>query len=340
MQALHLLEPGQVEVIDLPMPTPDAGEVVVRVECALTCGTDVKAYRRGHPFIPMPGPFGHQYSGTISAVGAGVDAFESGQAIWGVHSAPCFDCPACGRGCHSLCTRLREHMVIGAFAQYLRIPRQVVEQSLLARPTSLSSLTAAFLEPVSCIVHAMSMVDWTRTERVLVLGLGSMGLLFTQLLRTMTQCAVVAVGRQEVRLNLARSYGLEGVVAAGPDGEFDRSVANEYDCVVECTGVESGWRSALDAVCPGGHVLFFGGLPKGTMFSVDSYQLHYGETHLHGAFHFGPNDVRKAAEIIAAGALRLDEMISDTLPLSCVQHGLKEMGAGRAIKFAVDPWSE
>ncbi|MFQ5937818.1 MAG: zinc-binding dehydrogenase, partial [Acidiferrobacterales bacterium] len=178
MQAAYLIEPEKVEIREVPDPVPQPGEIILRVERALTCGTDLKAYRRGHPLIPMPGPFGHQYAGTVAAVGEGVRGYEPGMPVWGVHSAPCGTCRHCVRRQYSLCPVLQEDMAFGAFAQYLRLPRRVVEQNLLPRPPAMSAQQAAFLEPVSCVIHGLERVDWRGIERVLVLGLGSMGLLF------------------------------------------------------------------------------------------------------------------------------------------------------------------
>ncbi|MFQ5545682.1 MAG: alcohol dehydrogenase catalytic domain-containing protein, partial [Acidiferrobacterales bacterium] len=151
MKAAYLVEPRKIEIRDVPEPPLQAGEVMIRVECALTCGTDLKAYRRGHPFIPMPGPFGHQYAGLVHALGKGVRGFEPGTPVWGVHSAPCGRCRDCAKARFSLCPRLQEDMAFGAFAQFLRLPARVVEHNLLTRPEGMPAQRAAFLEPVSCV---------------------------------------------------------------------------------------------------------------------------------------------------------------------------------------------
>lgn len=341
MRAAYLVQPGEIELRDVPTPKPGQGEVLLRVDCALTCGTDLKAYRRGHHLIAMPGRFGHQYGGRIAEVGKGVRGFEVGQAVMGVNSAPCRRCPSCHKRRYSLCVRLREEIQFGAFAQYFVLPREIVEQNLLPRPAGMSDERAAFLEPLSCVVHGLRAIHWRGVDRVLLLGLGSMGLLFAQLIRHYSGASVVGVGRSEHRLNLARSYGLEQVfdVDAGPPWE---QLAGEdgFDCVIECTGQPEGWRTALARVNPGGQVELFGGLPRGTVFEADTYRLHYEELHLLGSFHFGPPDVRAAAEFLADDTLRVDELITDRLPLGRLAEALDRMAAGKGIKYAMDPWSE
>src|SRR5438105_251450 len=123
-----LMAPGEVAVREVPLDRPGPGEVLVRIERALVGGTDRKAYARGHPQIPMPGPFGHRYAGTVAALGAGAPPFEVGQPVMGVHSAPCLDCPLCHKGRQHLCPHVMKEKVLGAFGQYLCLPAPVARQ--------------------------------------------------------------------------------------------------------------------------------------------------------------------------------------------------------------------
>jgi L-iditol 2-dehydrogenase len=339
MRAAHLIEPGRIDIREVPDPAPEPGEIVVRVERALTCGTDLKAFRRGHPFIPMPGPFGHQYTGVVAAVGAGVRGREEEMPLWGVHSAPCGECRSCATGRFNLCLRLDEDMAIGAFTQLLRIPRRVVSRNVMPRPSGMAPERAAFLEPVSCVVHALELIDWRSVDRVLVLGLGAMGLLFTRLLPLCTRASVVGAGRNEKRLALARGRGLERVIDAGAAPLADQLADDPgFDCVIECTGREGGWRAGFEAVRPGGQVLFFGGLPRGTTFGVDTFKLHYEEARLLGCFHFTPGDVRRAAELLENEAVELDDLLTGELALEELERALLDMESGAAIKYAINPW--
>ncbi|MFW6124634.1 MAG: zinc-dependent alcohol dehydrogenase [Pirellulales bacterium] len=337
MQAAYLVRPGEIEIRDVPTPQPAEGEVVLRVERALTCGTDLKAYRRGHPLIPMPGPLGHQYAGIVERVGRGVAGFEPGEPVWGVNSAPCMQCRFCHRRRYNLCRSVSQELLLGAFAQYLRIPRRVVEQNLLPRPGSMPAWKAAFLEPVSCVVHALRAIAWRDVERVLVVGLGSMGLLFTQLLPRFTSAVRVGTGRNVGRLALARKLGIDQAVCVDEGPPREQLAGDGFDCVIECTGKPEGWKTAFEAVDAGGQVMFFGGLPKGTTFEADAYRLHYEEVRLLGSFHFTPLDVRAAAEIFQDDVLQLDELVSGEMPLRSLPEALEKMATGAGIKYAIDP---
>src|SRR5207302_9914965 len=128
--AAYLVEPGRIDLRTVAVPRPEAGQVVLRIERALVGGTDRKAFARGHPQIPMPGPFGHRYAGSVARVGPQAPTFEVGQPVMGVHSAPCTDCAFCRRGLWHLCPDVMKEKVLGAFGQYLCIPAPVVRQNL------------------------------------------------------------------------------------------------------------------------------------------------------------------------------------------------------------------
>lgn len=340
MRAAYLVEPGKIEVREVDRPSIGTGEILVKVECALTCGTDLKAYRRGHPFIPMPGRFGHQYTGTVAEVGKDVEDLEIGMPILGVHSGPCGECRACKSSHFNLCERLAEQLVIGAFAEYFRITPRVVQANVFPRPHKMSALRAAFLEPVSCVVHTLRIMDFRGVDRVLVLGLGSMGLLFLQALPFFTGASRVGAGRRAQRIALAKSYGLEEVadVEKRPVEDWIAS-SGGFDCVIECTGRPEGWQQAIDAVRPGGQVMLFGGLPKGTTFPIDTYKLHYEELKVLGSFHFAPEDVRAAADLLSDPRMRLEEMIEARRSLEGLEQSLVDMAEGRGIKYAITPSS-
>jgi L-iditol 2-dehydrogenase len=334
-----LMAPGQVELRRVPVPRPASGQVLVRVECALAGGTDRKAFARGHPQIPMPGPFGHRYAGTVAALGPDATGFAVGEPIMGVHSAPCLQCDLCRKERWHLCPDVMKHKVLGAFGQYLCIPEAVARQNLFPRPQTLSPEHAALLEPLACVAHGLEIITWRGVERVLVLGLGAMGLLFLQVLSSYTTAQLIGAGRRDEGLRIARGLGTQiWDVRETPLAERI-AVAGRFDCVIECTGNLEGWRHAFDATAPGGQVLLFGGVPRGVAFSVDSYRLHYEEVRVLGSFHFSPRDVAKARHLLLAGNLELNPLITERLPLARLPEALRQLEAGQGIQYGIDPWS-
>ncbi|NOY65513.1 MAG: alcohol dehydrogenase catalytic domain-containing protein, partial [Nitrospirae bacterium] len=141
-----------IELEDTYVPEPAPGEVLIRVRTAMTCGTDLKAYLRGHKLIPMPGPFGHEYAGEVVAVGEGVNNFKIGDQVMGVHSAPCMSCDYCKREAFNLCENIMNTKVLGSYAEFLLLPAHIVNLNLYHKPANITFEEAALLEPFSCVV--------------------------------------------------------------------------------------------------------------------------------------------------------------------------------------------
>jgi L-iditol 2-dehydrogenase len=169
VRALLYHGPGDLRVEDVPRPEPGPGDVLVRVEVALTDGTDAKAYRRGHPllFTELPSPFGHEFCGIDVATGRRVVA---------ANSAPCEECPPCRRGEETLCERLQPFLN-GAYAEYLLVPARIAERNLLPVPPSLAPEVAAMVEPLACCLHGIERAGAQAGQTVAVLGPGPIGLM-------------------------------------------------------------------------------------------------------------------------------------------------------------------
>ena len=175
MNALVLRAPGAIQLQNLAIPTPGPGEILLEVKAATTCGTDLKAYLRGHPQIPMPGQFGHEYSGVVAAVGEGAP-FAIGDAVMGVHSAPCQTCFWCLRGQENLCESIMATKVLGSYAEFLPIPERIARVNVSPKPAGISFEKASLLEPLSCVAQGIENLKPTSEDRVLILGPGSIGL--------------------------------------------------------------------------------------------------------------------------------------------------------------------
>src|SRR3989454_2717479 len=142
--------PGDLRQEELPVRPPASGELVLRIDAALTCGTDVKTLRRGHPvMIPkVPTVFGHEFAGTVTAVGAGVTRFREGDRVVAANSAPCGACPSCAAGRPNLCEDLL--FVNGAYGEFIALPPRLVARNVVPLAASLPASRAAFAEPLAC----------------------------------------------------------------------------------------------------------------------------------------------------------------------------------------------
>ena len=297
MRALVFHGPGDVRLEEVPRPEPGPGDVLVQVEAALTDGTDLKTYRRGHPVLlgPPPSPFGHEF--------AGVDV-ATGRRVVAANSAPCGRCAPCRREQETLCENLLP-LLNGAYAEYVLVPDRIASRNLLPVPAGLPAELAALVEPLACCLHGVERAEVERGQTVAVLGVGPIGLMLCAAARD-AGARVVAVGGRAERRELAREFGAEPGDGRGAD------------VVVEAAGTAEAWRAALELVRPGGTVVVFGGLPRGTEVPFDAYRLHYEELTVRGAFHHAPRHVRAALVFLASGAVPWERLITHRVGLEGV----------------------
>ena len=340
MRSAILVEPGRVELREVAQPAAPEGGIVVRVRAALTDGTDLKAYRRGHPQMPMPTPFGHEFCGDVAAAGAGVTAFETGDAVMCVHSAPCGRCFWCERGEEELCESVMSTKILGAYAEFIEVPRHIVERNCYKKPPELSYVAGAFLEPLSCVVHSIDFLDPSPGSTVAVVGDGGFGILHALLLRAQGVNAVLC-GRRAERLRLAQSLGVEHVVnARETDGFAQIATLTQQrgaDALIECTGRQDVWETAPHVVRRGGTVSFFGGLPGDARVAFSAARLHYDEVRLISPFHFTPAAVRRAYELLVSGRIDPLPLVTATVPLDDIASVFERLDGGEGIKFAIEP---
>lgn len=338
MRTAVLERPGKIVVCEQPRPVPGDGELLVRVRAALTCGTDLKAYVRGHALIPMPGPFGHEFSGVVDAAGRGVRRFRRGDPVMAVHSAPCRTCVSCGQGRHNLCTDIMETKVLGAFSEYVLIPRHIVSQNVFRKPDHLDFREAAFLEPLACVVHGMTPCRIGPSTTVLVIGAGPIGLLHLLLARAQG-ARVLITGLEPERLSLARRLGAAAAFLPGETAGQVRAATDGAgaDYVFECTGQPEVWEASVNHVRRGGTVVLFGGCRTGATVTFDAARLHYDEITLRGTFHFTPADVRKAYRLLSDRTVRVKRLISGSCGLDDLGAVFERLRSGEGVKFAVMP---
>lgn len=336
MLAAILAGTGSIELQDLKIPKPSAGEVLVRIKAALTCGTDLKAFLRGHPVIPMPGLFGHEFSGVITETGKGVKGFKAGDEIMAVHSAPCLKCGYCRKGLHNLCEDIMQTKVLGAFAEYILLPPHIVKQNLFHKPEKMSFEEAAFLEPLACVVHGMEGLKVKRNTKALVLGAGPIGLLH-QLLLQHKGAEVMVAGLEGRRLSLSKSLGAAYAVTPDKLGKaIDKFTDGAgVDYVFECTGQPAVWQSSVNYATRGGTVVLFGGCKSGTTVTYDTGRLHYDELTLKGVFHFTPADVKEAYNLLAKGAVKVSRLVSGSYPLKNIDKAFGKLTKGEGIKYVI-----
>lgn len=322
-------------------PSPAAGEVVIRVGAATTCGTDLKVWRRGGhaKMLKPPTPFGHEAAGTIAAIGEGVTGWQVGDRVVANNSAPCMTCFFCQKQEYSLCTHLSFNN--GTFAEYLKIPAPIVQHNLLCIPDHVSDAIAAMTEPLSCVLHGAARSNVKPGDRVALLGDGAIGLMFGgELVRQGAE--VFLFGGSDRRLEIGEQFGVAKTFNHHRIADIPAQVKAltdgwGADVVVEATGSPAVWEMAIACARPGATVNLFGGCPRDTTITVSTEQLHYSELTLKGVFHSTPQYVRAALDLLASGSLPFELLISDHQPLKNLEQVFYDMRDRKVVKVAMQP---
>ena len=340
MRGVFYLGTEQVELRRVPIPKPKAGEILVKVQVALTCGTDVKTFRRGHPKFPPPFLFGHEFGGDVVEVGAGVENIKPGMRVTAGVFAECGHCFFCRRGQGNLCENLVYNF--GAFAEYLTVDASIVRLNTFEIPPHITYAQAAVVEPLVTVVHGQHLVGIRPGETVALIGAGGpIGLMHLQLARRAGASQVIAVGHSPTRLQMAQALGATTIVNAHEQdtAQAVRDLTEGYgaDVVIECAGTKLAWETSLDVVRKGGRVLWFGGLPAGTRLDLDTGRVHYGEITLFNMHGGTAPEAREAFDLITSGAINVQALLSGELPLEQLETALRRMMAGEVIKMVINP---
>lgn len=343
MLAAVLYGKEHVQMERIPIPALEPGDLLVRIRAALTCGTDLKVFRRGYHarMIVPPAVFGHEFGGDIVAVGEGVTRFRPGQRVVAANSAPCLECFYCRRGRANLCEDLLFNN--GAYAEYMRIPKRIVDLNTYEIAPRLSYEDAALAEPLACVVKGLDDTGIVAGDTIVVIGVGPIGSMFVRL-ASLRGARVIAVGRRRARLERAQALGASHIVATeealDPAAEVHKLTSGRgADVVIEAVGTPDTWTWAVEMLRRGGIVNFFGGPPSGTKVELDTNLLHYSEITCKASFHHTPQTFRAALDVIESGGVRAADFVQAEEPLrnlSKVMFSLME-GSGGALKTAIIP---
>ena len=342
MMAAVLYGRENLKIEAVAVPKIEAPDVLVRVQAALTCGTDVKVFRRGYHarMIVPPALFGHELAGDIVAVGKAVRDFRVGQRVVAANSAPCLECFYCRRGSENLCEDLLFNN--GAYAEYIRIPGRIVERNMYEIPEHVSYQDAALVEPLACVLRGLDETSIGPGDNVAVMGLGPIGLMFVRLAKAYG-ARVIAIGRRKTQLDRAARMGADELVISGEPEETVRTVRKltsnrGADVAIEAVGNPEVWETAAKLLRRGGIVNFFGGCPSDSRISLDTSLLHYSEVTCKASFHHTPAHIWKALDFVSRGVITARDFVNRVEPLTnlleVMQHLMSHNGH---MKTAIIP---
>ncbi len=343
MRAAVLHGREDIRIEQVPVPEAGLGEIIVQVGAALTCGTDLKVFRRGYHarMIVPPALFGHELSGTVVQAGEGVTEFASGDRVVALNSAPCGECYFCSRGQENLCDDLLFNN--GAYAEFIRIPARIVAKNTLKIPDHVAMEHAALTEPLACAVHGFEDSRPRKGDTVAVIGGGPLGLMILHV-AALAGYEVIAIVKHDGQMEAARQLGAAHVVQTASIRKAIRDTRaltpknRGVDIAIEAVGVPEAWQEAVELVRKGGTVNFFGGCAANTHVMLDTNRIHYSDITLRATFHHTPEICRKALDLIAGGRFQAGAFITGRAHLYELNRVFEKlMNRGSEIKTAIVP---
>ncbi|MDZ5452618.1 zinc-dependent alcohol dehydrogenase family protein [Labrys sp. ZIDIC5] len=339
MKAVRLDAVGELFLKDVERPKPGPGDLLVRVEASGICGTDRHLLKGEFPSKP-PVTLGHEFCGIVEEVGPDVQGFRAGMRVTGDPNIVCGRCVHCQNGrinlCHNL-TAIGIHRD-GGLADYVIVPQQQAYEL----PLSLKASHGAFCEPIACCLHGIDIANIQAGSSVIVLGGGVIGLITVQLARLAGAARVVLSTRQAVKRELAERVGATASIdptqgdfianVTGPDGLLPGGA----DVVIECAGVAETVEQSFQLARPGGTVVILGVMAQGEKVAVEPFDILFRELKVFGSF-INPFTHRRAAELVASGALKLDELISREVRLEEVPAIIARQAGPGEVKILYVP---
>ena len=345
MKAVRYYAPKDVRVEELPVPSIQDGEILVKTIACAVCGTDMKAYFSGNPRIKAPITMGHEFTGEIVEIGKNTSGFEVGDRIVMATSVSCGECYYCQHGHPNLCVDVAPmgFSYAGGMAEYVVLPERALTRGHVIKVTQeIPHDLAALAEPVSCTVNAAENCGIQPGDTVVVVGAGPMGILNACMAREFGASTVILSEINENRLEQASQFGITHL--NNPAKQDLPSLVMEVtngigaDVVIVAAPAAFPQEQALSYVRKRGTVCLFASLPKGkSMLSVDSRLIHYGELRVVGSSDSTPKQVVRALEFMENNPKEIRQMVTHELPLDEIHKAFELMSSGESLRVVLKP---
>jgi L-iditol 2-dehydrogenase len=345
VKVARLYAPEDLRIEDAPAPDVRTGAIVIRVRSCSTCGTDAKIFHHGHHHISLPRVLGHEVAGEIVEVGNGADGLGVGDRVQVIAAIPCGECFYCRRGQETVCENLESigYQYDGGFAEFMRVPRKVLDRDGLNRvPDHVPLESASLTEPLACVLNGQEIAQVGTGDVVAVLGAGPIGCLHVRLARARGASSIILADVNERRLELSARAQPDILLDSAREDVVDAvrksTDGRGADVVITATGAGAAQEQALEMAAARGRISLFGGLPRdNSVIRFDSNLVHYRELIVVGAYGSAPRHNRAALELISTGAVEVADLITHRVPLDRVRDAIDIVTSGEGLKVVVEP---
>lgn len=340
---------GNMVVEDVPTPSIQDGELLVKVKVCAICGGDLRTFHHGHAAIKPPIILGHEFAGEIVAVGTGVERYAVGDRVIVAPGIGCGHCSYCLSGNQHLCYHRLTlgHQYHGGFAEFVRIPAIAVQAgNVNLIPDSVDYLSATLAEPLACVINGQEAMQIQLGDTVAVIGTGPIGIMHAELARSRGAGKVFLINRSQPRLDRAHPLGYDAYISSQKDDAVQRVLeltdGMGANVVIVTAGSEAAMQMGLAMTGKMGKVCFFAGLPKDKpQVTIDANFLHYRQITIYGTFSSAPRHNALAIEMIRSGKLNVDYLLTHAVSLQHINEGLQLVEKQAGMRIVVVPhWEE
>lgn len=346
MKQAVLRAPERMEIRDVEVPALQQGDLLLRVESSLVCGTDVRIHRGlKKRNVSFPTVMGHEFAATVAeSNGPLPDGLGPGDQVAVYPLLPCGACVACRKGHENIC---RERVAFGyqlpgGFSQFVRVPERAVQNGNVVPVPGVSAAEAAIVEPVACAYNGQELARTRGAETMLVSGCGPLGLIHIRLARLLGVARIAAVDPVPERRTAALESGASLAVAPGEEAAErikEWTAGAGVDVVIAAVGRTDAIQPYLRCLAPGARISVFAGFREGAQLEIPANDIHYNEWTLVGASSCRLDGFRTVAGMVARGELRVDDLLGTQLPLDDVVKAIDLAATGQDMRVGISLWA-
>jgi L-iditol 2-dehydrogenase len=330
---------NDVRIEEMPVPSINDNELLVKVKASGICGSDVMEWYR---IKKAPRILGHEITGDIVEIGKNISKYKIGDRVFVSHHVPCYTCKFCLNNQQTLCHTLHStNFYPGGFAEYLRIPEINIDRGVFILPKEMSYHEGVFIEPLACVVRGLKTAKMKSDQTVLIIGSGISGLLQIKLVKAWNARKILATDIEEYRLKAAKKFGADDVINAKDDVPELVKKHNDgklADLVIICTGAVSAVKQALKSVESGGTILFFAPTEPNVDIPFPLFGLWNKQITMVSTYAGSPEDINIAIDLIKSKKVNVIDMISHILPLSEAAKGFQLVAKAKdSMKVILKP---